>query len=316
MSGSSLQGYVGSSHDGQRGKQAEKEREKLFAASEATKAKLKSDTAAYRLKAESDKFSSSTNAPDVLLQQATVGLVTKEEFARRKAAIDAAVSDDPAASDHAQLAKEEKDKEKKKKKKAEPNASSLSFAFEDDEEGGAQPDTALPKKKKKKRADEAGVASTAGQSEGASSSTSAAASTTAATCPSVAAPAASSSSSSMMAAVKPMPAGYSCIRKASESAFEVQLEVVANTSLPKTRVVKLSSHAVVLDVKAREGDGESNTALCTFLRSVLGGPSVACELVRGDKSPLKTVRLSGSELKSADVVHHRLALACEFGKRS
>ena len=295
------QGYVGTQHDGQRGAHSEKEREKLFAASEVEKAKLKSETAAYRLKAEGERFSTSTNAPDVLLQQATVGLVTKEEFARRKAAIDAGL-DATASRADAEVNKEPvAPKEGKKKKKVKPTSSSLSFEFGDEDEGeGERAELELPKKKKPKA--DGGIVFVGGAQPA-----------------QLAAVASSSSSSSQPAAVAtptPLPAGWNCIKRSASSEYEVQLEVSASANLPKTRVVSLSSHAIVLEVKGREGGGESNTVLCAFLRSVLGGAaSVVCEVVRGHKAPVKTVRISSDDLSSVDVVYHRLVLAREFGSR-
>ena len=108
----------------------EKKRETLFNASETERQRLASETAAYRLQTTSDKFASSSNAADVSLQQATVGLVSKEEFARRRMAIEGGEA--PQPSGHEVLAKDEK----KRKKKKGANAGALSFAFDEDEDVG------------------------------------------------------------------------------------------------------------------------------------------------------------------------------------
>lgn len=80
-------------------------------------------------------------------------------------------------------------------------------------------------------------------------------------------------------------------------------------------------------------NGEANNALCSFLRSILGGPSVTCDIIRGEKvrcpfhralsdlvdqtqpyfspcllqAPVKQVRITGVE--SVDVAYHRLLMA-------
>ena len=66
--------------DGAAASRLEKERGALFARSEEAKRKLANDTASYRLKTEGDKFSSTTNTTEMQLTQATVGLMTKEEY--------------------------------------------------------------------------------------------------------------------------------------------------------------------------------------------------------------------------------------------
>jgi len=54
---------------------------------------------------------------------------------------------------------------------------------------------------------------------------------------------------------------------------------------------------------------ESNAVLVSFLRAVLGGKDagVACDIVRGQKAPIKTVRVGG--LESIDRLYHRLLMA-------
>lgn len=343
MSGGMSQGFVGSSSDGSRASREEKDRANLFARSEEQKNALKNETAQYRLKAEGDKFSSSTNAPDVALQQATVGLVTKEEvsavaryatlislrvpishtlaftlclrftllesmvqFARRKAAIASAAAGDepPAAASTSATAVPLSAKEKKKKKAKQ--VASLSFAL-DDEDGEGEEALAEPPPKKKPKVV---PAAEGGQREADSSSGGAGAASTS-TLP---AAAVGSTTTDAPATIAPMPAGYSCVKRCDDGSFELSTEVRASANLPKTRVVSISSHAFVLDVKGRDQGGESNAALCAFLRSVLGGPSLGAEVVRGHRAPVKTVRITGSDL-AVDLLYHRLLLAKEFGKR-
>ena len=44
-----------------------------------------------------------------------------------------------------------------------------------------------------------------------------------------------------------------------------------------------------------------------MLRVILGGASVSVEVVRGEKAPIKTLRVVG--VATADVAYHRLQLA-------
>ena len=271
-------GYVGTSTDAAVGQALLKNREKMFATSEAEKAKLREETAAYRLKGESDKFASTSNATEVLLTEATVGLVTKEEFARRKAALEQpAVAAEPAAEPAAAS--------KKKKKKKE--GGSLSFAF-DDEEG----EDAAPVLKKPKPAVERPAAP-----------------------PPAEAPAAASSSSAPAAAaapaITPLPAGHTCIKSmgAGDGAFlEINCESRPSQAFPRSRVSGISAQCVSFEIKA--GANEENTTMCGFLRALLGGPAVSVEVVRGHKAPIKTLKVVG--VASADVAYHRLNRAKDF----
>ena len=56
---------------------------------------------------------------------------------------------------------------------------------------------------------------------------------------------------------------------------------------------------------------ESNAVLVSFLRAILGGKDgVTCDIVRGQKAPVKTVRVGG--LESIDLLYHRLLMAHKF----
>jgi hypothetical protein len=147
--------FSASAGDGAAASRLEKQRDALFAQSDQVKRKLAEETASYRLKSEGDRFSSSSNAAEVALSQATVGLVSKEEFARRRAALEgnAALSakDGPAPPP---AAKEESKTRRKKKKGG--GSGALSFAFDEEEEeqeegsagGGGR--GAFPKRQKSK----------------------------------------------------------------------------------------------------------------------------------------------------------------------
>mmetsp|Transcript_12815 Transcript_12815/g.32798 ORF Transcript_12815/g.32798 Transcript_12815/m.32798 type:complete len:217 (+) Transcript_12815:89-739(+) len=144
-SGQPLGGYVGA-EKGAAILGLERKREQLFAESDQERKRLQSETASYRLQTTSSKFASSSNAVDVSLQEATVGLVSKQEFARRRLAIERSQE---ATGDVKQPPPEQmgsKEAAKKRKKKA--NMAALSFAFDDGEDEGEQASHAtLPKKK-------------------------------------------------------------------------------------------------------------------------------------------------------------------------
>ena len=108
-----------------------------------------------------------------------------------------------------------------------------------------------------------------------------------------------------------MPAGYTCLRQLGGGAIELALEVEASASSPKTRIKGMTAQSISMAVKGREGP-EANSALCSFLRSVLGGPTVTCEVTRGFKAPVKAVRVSGVE--GLDLAYHRLLMAQKFIK--
>ena len=158
MSKQSLQGYVGSNADASRRQFLEKARESMFERSEQEKKRMSDETAAYRLQSTGDKFSSSTSTADSALAQATVGLVSKEEFARRRMALEAAESGADAPPEG--VARPEggaagaKGKKGKKKRK---EVGGLSFALDDGEEegggggGGDCDESSLPPNKLKKK---------------------------------------------------------------------------------------------------------------------------------------------------------------------
>ena len=145
MAGQPLGGYVGSEKAAAI-RHLEKKRDALFEQSAEERRRLESETAAYRLKGTADKFSSASNAADVSLQQATVGLVSKSDFARIRERIEGGAS--AAAADANPSTAAAPTVTEKKKKKAHQGV--LSFAFEDDADGGSA--VALPPQKKPKPA--------------------------------------------------------------------------------------------------------------------------------------------------------------------
>ena len=278
------QGYVGTSGDAAVGQSLEKKRAKLFAASDQEKRRLAQETAAYRLKNEGDKFSSSSNAPEVSLSQATVGLVSKEEWARRRAALEA-----PPAEAEAPPA----DPPKEKKKKKQGGGGALSFAFDEEDGGEGSSDVAPPKKKLKPQAEHV-IAPAEAEA------------------PAAAAPAAATAPPAAASATTPLPSGHVCLRMMGGGVLEVQCEVRASQTLARSRVVGISAHHVSLDIKAADtGKGdEVNAAVCGFMRSVLGGAAVTVEVIRGYRAPIKTLKVLGVD--SADMAYHRLLLAKGF----
>ena len=141
-----LGGYVGSGHDDTRASASMKARSVMFARSDQAKKAIAQETAEYRLKETTDKFAaSSSTAADTALQQATVGLVTKEEFARRREALETehATAREAAVSGQEVTAEV---KPKGKKKKREKKTGGLSFTLEDEDEDD---DAARPNDEKK-----------------------------------------------------------------------------------------------------------------------------------------------------------------------
>jgi hypothetical protein len=152
MSNQPMGGYVGSGHDVNRASASLKARSEMFARSNAQKKAITEETAQYRLKGTNEKFAaSSSTSADTALQQATVGLVTKEEFARRREALEAeqcGVSGDAAAA-----APTEQDvRPKSKKKKKAQKTGGLSFALED--EDADNDDAVAPPSEKKRKSSE------------------------------------------------------------------------------------------------------------------------------------------------------------------
>jgi len=266
-----------------------KERDRMFAASQKEKSRLAAETASYRLKDGAEKFSSSSNAVEVALATQTVGLVTKEEFARRRMALEAGCSSADAASapadeGSAAAAASAGSKEKKKKKK---EKSTLSFGF--DEEGEDAEAVVLPKKKVKSEH---------------TVSTSVA--------PPAAAPAAKESAPPAALAPPPLPEGCTCVREVAQGRLELSLECYCSASVAKTRVKHLTPMTITIDVKAK--DSEANPPLCAFLSGLLGGGAASelkCEVVRGHRAPVKVVRvdIGPAASLSAELAFYKLKLA-------
>eukprot|EP00966_Prymnesium_polylepis_P007928 182522-Prymnesium_polylepis.1 len=88
------------------------------------------------------------------------------------------------------------------------------------------------------------------------------------------------------AEVEPLPAGYSCVRPADQGAagsFELALEVSVSQSVTRTRVTGIHAQQISVAVKGTDRNNEANGVLCSFLRSILGGPSVTCDILRGER---------------------------------
>jgi hypothetical protein len=160
MAQTAMKGHGNAAADALRAQSGQREREAMFAASEQERERLRAETAAYRLGATDQKFSSTTIATESQLAQATVGLVSKAEFARRRQAIEdaeAGVSDVPDSGPSAAGGAAEK---KKKKKKTADKSGALSFALddEDDEATWAEAIQALKKPRRKSADAEGGSA--------------------------------------------------------------------------------------------------------------------------------------------------------------
>ena len=122
-----------------RGRALEKQREEMFGANSTERQHEEKKTAEYRLKDNKDKFSKTNNSVEMQLTQQVVGLVSKEEYGRRRRELEEGPA---AAEEEAEAAKP------KKKKKGKEKAGALSFAMDDGEDGG-EAEAALPKKPKK-----------------------------------------------------------------------------------------------------------------------------------------------------------------------
>lgn len=286
------QGYVGTSGDAAVGQSLQKKRAQLFAKSEEEKRRLTSETAAYRLKGESEKFATTSNAAEVQLVQATVGLMSKEEYGR----VRREAEEGPPAETEEQPAEAKQEKKKKKK-----GGGGLSFAFDDEDEGADEGGAVAPPKKKSKKpppTKEAGAPAAPPLAEGGSE----------------AAGSSSTPASAPVAAKATVPAGHTCIRVVNGGGLELHVEVMITQTMQRSRVVGVNAQTISIDVKAADrGKGEEgNAALCGFLRSVLGGASVTAEVVRGHRAPLKVVRVGG--VSTPDEAYNRLLLARSFGK--
>ena len=131
-------GYVYTSELASLGRHLEKQREELFGANSKERQQEEQKTAEYRLKDSEDKFSKTSHSVEAQLTQQVVGLVSKEEYGRRRRELE----EGPAAAEAEDAAKP------KKKKKGKEKAGALSFAMDEGEDGG-EAEAALPKKPKK-----------------------------------------------------------------------------------------------------------------------------------------------------------------------
>ncbi|KAL1504284.1 hypothetical protein AB1Y20_010693 [Prymnesium parvum] len=127
-------GYVGNGQDSARARMLSKEREALFSRSEQEKKRMREETAAYRLGSRDSKFSSTSNSSEVLLVQQTVGLCSKEEYARKRQALEAQETPAVAAVEPTAGEGGEREASKKKKKKGKERVGSLSFAMDGEDE--------------------------------------------------------------------------------------------------------------------------------------------------------------------------------------
>ena len=205
-------GYVGTGQDGARAFALEKQRDALLKASQQEKDRLRDETAAYRLKGKDDKFASSSNAAEVRLAQETVGLMSKEEFMRRKMQCEAgdAVAD-PAAPAPAPA----EEKEKKKKKKSKERASALSFAMDEDEADEGPPISLGGPSKKSKQNPSVGAVHLAARDA-----------------PTREEAREPQSRAAAAAVTTPLPAGYMCVREVEGGAVEISLEVCTSRARP------------------------------------------------------------------------------------
>lgn len=98
-------------------------RDEIFKSTEREKERMRQETAAYRVGATSDKFASTRQSGESQLAQRTVGLVSKEDFARIRQELEGEAAP-PAAPPAAA--------EPKKKKKAKRKVGALSFDMDDE----------------------------------------------------------------------------------------------------------------------------------------------------------------------------------------
>jgi hypothetical protein len=131
-------GYVYTSELASLGRHLEKQREEMFGANSKERQQEEQKTADYRLKDSEDKFSKTSHSVEAQLTQQVVGLVSKEEYGRRRRELE----EGPAAAEAEVAVKP------KKKKKGKEKAGALSFAM-DEGEDGVEAEAALPKKPKK-----------------------------------------------------------------------------------------------------------------------------------------------------------------------
>ena len=99
-------------------------RDEIFKSTEREKERMRQETAAYRVGATSDKFASTSQSGESQLAQRTVGLVSKEDFARIRQELEGEAAP-PAAGPAVAEPKKKKKKEKRK-------AGALSFDMDDE----------------------------------------------------------------------------------------------------------------------------------------------------------------------------------------
>ena len=277
-------GYVYTPELAARGRALEKQRESMFGANSAARQEEEQKTKEYRLKDRSEQFSATSNSTEMLLTQQTVGLVSKEEYGRRKREVEEGVEPPAAAEGEAS--------KPKKKKKSKEKAGALSFAMDDEgDEGGAEAEAALPKKPKKNPNVDF-VPELAKEAEAAPAE-----------------PLSKPAPKESAAPITGLPAGASCVRLVGEApcVLELSLEVFASASAPKTKIDSISAQSISMTVQGSERENQANVHMCSFLRSVLGGNAVTAEVVRGHKAPVKAVKIMGVD--SADLAYHRLLMA-------
>jgi len=132
--------------EGMRAQSGQREREAMYAASDREREAMRAETAAYRLGPTDAKFASTSSAAESQLAQATVGLVSMAEFARRRQAIEDAETT-VGAEQAAPMVNPALTKKGKKKKAA---VGALSFSFDDEDgAGGDRQPESKPKKLKK-----------------------------------------------------------------------------------------------------------------------------------------------------------------------
>ena len=99
--------------------------------------------------------------------------------------------------------------------------------------------------------------------------------------------------------------------KAVAGGLELSLECYCSATIPKTRIKHVSAMAISAEVKAK--DVEANPPLCAFLTALFGGVELKCEVVRGQRAPVKVVRVegSGAAALTPNLVYHKLQLAAK-----
>eukprot|EP00210_Caulerpa_lentillifera_P000967 g933.t2 len=138
-----LQGYVGSSQDETRIRRQEKEREEQIQRI----AELKKETEAKVISAGLRRFGTGhSEVLDNAFKNETVGLVTREEFLKRRNSLEEKQLEDRTRKGVLSEALDRSKKDSKKHKRKEKTAVLLSFN-EDDEESGEVPEDSSPSSK-------------------------------------------------------------------------------------------------------------------------------------------------------------------------